>query len=244
MSRVADLVRFYTLLDWLKQRVGGTRMLSELGNFRDWPNAGLYLFFEPSEKRSDSGDGFRIVRVGTHALREGSRSTLRQRLGQHRGRASGVGGNHRGSIFRLLIGQALLARGDLSHCGSWGVKGEAAKAAAKLSISREALASSEAPVEQAVTQYIANMQFLWLKIDDKPGPNSLRGVIERNAIALLSNHERTTLDLPSHRWLGHASDRPLVRSSGLWNQRHVSEAYDPAFLDIFETIIKQTGRDG
>ncbi len=242
MSRLADLVRFYVLLDRLKQRVGGTRVLANLGSFRDWPDCGVYLFFEPSEVRSDSGEGPRIVRVGTHALGEGSRSTLRQRLGQHRGRASG-GGNHRGSIFRLLIGQALLARGGLTHCSSWGVKGDAAKASAALGMSREALASVEAPVEQAVTHYIGTMPFLWLNIDDIPGPNTLRGVIERNTLALLSNHGRTPLDSPSPRWLGHASDRPLVRGSGLWNQRHVVETHDPAFLDIFEMKIAQTGRD-
>ena len=110
MSRLADLVRFYALLDRLEQRVGGTRVLANLGSFRDWPNCGVYLFFEPSEERSDSGEGPRIVRVGTHALGERSRSTLRQRLGQHRGRTSG-GGNHRGSIFRLLIGQTLFGAG-------------------------------------------------------------------------------------------------------------------------------------
>ena len=242
MSRLNDLVRFYTLLDRLEQRVGGMRVLANLGTFRDWPNCGVYLFFEPSEMRSDSGEGPRIVRIGTHALREGSRSTLRQRLGQHRGRASGGSGNHRGSIFRLLIGQALLARGELAHCSSWGVKGDAAKASAELGMNREMLASAEAPVEQAATHHIGTMQFLWVNIDDKPGPNSLRGVIERNAIALLSNHGRTPLDSPSLRWLGHDSDRPLVRSSGLWNQRHVAETHDPAFLKRFELMITQTGR--
>lgn len=76
MSRIADLVRFYTLVDRLKQRVGGTRTLASLGSFRDWPNRGVYLFFEPSETRSDSGEGPRIVRVGTHGLNQGRRSTL------------------------------------------------------------------------------------------------------------------------------------------------------------------------
>ena len=242
MSRLADLVRFYALLDRLKQRVGGTRVLANLGSFRDWPNCGVYLFFEPSEARSDSGKGPRIVRVGTHALGEGSRSTLRQRLRQHRGRASG-GGNHRGSIFRLLIGQALLARGGLAHCSSWGVKGDATKAFTALGMSREALTSAETPVEQAVTNYLGTMLFLWLNIDDEPGPKSLRGVIECNAIALLSNYGRTSFDLPSPQWLGHVSDRPLVRASGLWNQRHVKETHDPAFLDIFEMMIAQTRAD-
>ncbi len=93
MGRLEDIVRFYTLLDRLKQRVGGSRTLANIVNYRDWPNRGVYLFFEPSEVRSDSGKGPRVVRIGTHALGKGTRSTLRQRLGQHRGRASG-GGNH------------------------------------------------------------------------------------------------------------------------------------------------------
>jgi len=87
------------------------------------------------------------------------------------------------------------------------------------------------------------MSFLWLGIDDQPGPDSLRAVIERNAIALLSNHERAAVDPPSPGWLGHSSDRPLVRRSGLWNQRHVEEAYDPTFLDVFQKIIEQNGQN-
>ena len=241
MSRLTDLGHFYALLGQLTQRVGGVRTLASFGSFRDWPHRGVYLFFEHSEVRRDSGEGLRVVRVGTHALSAGSRSTLRQRLGQHRGVASG-GGNHRGSIFRLLIGQALLAQGGLAHCNSWGVKGDTSKASAALSMSREALVIAEAPVEQAVTHYIAAMPFLWLDIDDDPGPDSLRRTIERNAIALLSNHGRTPLDSPSPRWLGHSSDRSLVRDSGLWNQRHVDETHDPVFLEVLEAIIaRQVG---
>ena len=181
MGRLDDIVRFYALLDRLRRSLGGSRTLANIGSYRDWPKRGIYLFFEPGEVRSDSGNGPRVIRLGTHALGKGSRSTLRQRLGQHRGRTSG-GGNHRGSIFRLLIGQALLARGELVPCKSWGVKSDAAKASLALDVDREALAMAEAPVEQGVTHYISTMPFLWLDIDDEPGLDSLRGVIERNAI--------------------------------------------------------------
>src|SRR5713101_2297301 len=51
------------------------------------------------------------------------------------------------------------------------------------------------------SRYIAVMPFLWLNINDEPGPNSLRGAIEHNTIALLSNHGRMPLDLPSLGWL-------------------------------------------
>ncbi len=240
MSRIDDLVRFYSLVDSLSKRVGGPRVLADLGRFRDWPNRGVYLFFEPFEMRSDSGKGPRIVRVGTHALAEGRGTTLRQRLGQHRGLKSG-GGNHRGSIFRLLVGQALSARRDIAQCRSWGVAGTAAKASAALGISPEALADAEAPVERAVTNYIGTMPFLWLDIGDEPGAASLRGFVERNAIALLSNQGQPALDPPSSNWLGRFSDRPLVRASGVWNQRHVVETHDPRFLDAFDAVVAQTG---
>jgi hypothetical protein len=165
-------------------------------------------------------------------------STLRQRLGQHRGGLSG-GGNHRGSIFRLLVGQALLAKGDLPGCTSWGVKGTAADASASLGIDREKLASAEAPVEQAVSAYLGTLPFLWVSADDEPSPDSLRGVIERNAIGLLSNYGRAVFDPPSADWLGHFSNRARVRGSGLWNQRHVDETYDPTFLNAFEMMISK-----
>ena len=86
------------------------------------------------------------------------------------------------------------------------------------------------------------MPFLWLNIDDSPGPKSLRGIMERNAIALLSNYQRMPLDPPTPGWLGHSSDRELVCGSGLWNQKHVEETHDPAFLDVFEMLIAQSGR--
>ena len=90
-----------------------------------------------------------------------------------------------------------------------------------------------------MTNYIGAMPFLWIDIDDEPGPGSLRGVIERNSIALLSNHKRMPLDPPLSSWLGYSSDRQLVRGSGLWNQRHVEETHDPMFLDVLEKMIQQ-----
>jgi hypothetical protein len=177
------------------------------------------------------------VRIGTHALGLGSHSTLRLQFKQHRGTAFG-GGNHRGSIFRLLVGQALLARGDVAQCASWGVKGDPSKAAVTLGMNRAAMIAGESVVEASVTKYIGSLPFLWLDIDDEPGPESARGYIERNAIALLSNHQRPAIDAPSDAWLGHSSNRELVRASGLWNQRCVTETHEPAFLDRLAELIE------
>ena len=68
---------------------------------------------EDGEIRSDSGTGPRIVRVGTHALTEGSGTKLWSRLSPHGGQPKSGGGNHRGSIFRLIVGTAIMARGGL-----------------------------------------------------------------------------------------------------------------------------------
>jgi hypothetical protein len=124
------------------------------------------------------------------------------------------------------------------------VKGDASKASALLGIDHAALAGAEAPVEQEVSRYLAAMPFLWLEINDEPGPNSQRDAIERNSIALLSNHDRTTVDPPSKDWLGHRSGRPLVRTSGLWNQRHVEKTHHEGFLDTFEKMIELMGTAG
>ena len=59
------------------------------------------------EDRSDTGSGPRIIRVGTHALKTGSRTTLWTRLSQHKGQPGSGGGNHRGLIFRLIGGRAV-----------------------------------------------------------------------------------------------------------------------------------------
>ena len=92
-------------------------------------------------------------------------------------------------------------------------------------------------VELCISKYIGQMPFLWLDVRDDPGPNSKRGFIERNAIALLSNYGRPAVDGPSTEWLGQYSNRERVRRSGLWNSNHVDEAYDSSFLDEMELRI-------
>ena len=226
-ARIHHLKRFYDLLADLEQQLGGARTLSQCDGRMSWPQRGVYFFREPGEDRSNTGSGSRVVRVGTHALKSGSSTKLWTRLSQHRGQARSGGGNHRGSIFRLIVGTALIER-DGNEFPTWG-KGSSAP--------RE-IRQGEVPLEQAVSKVIGAMPFLWLAITDEPGPDSLRGYVERNAIALLSNHCREPLDPPSSNWLGHSCDRDRVRGSGLWNQNHVDEQYDPSFLDTLESLIQ------
>ena len=222
--RLEDLIHFYRLIDRLAAGRAGGRRLGECHGRLDWPRRGVYFFFEPGERRSETGVGSRVVRVGTHALARTSQTTLWNRLAQHRGTKMGQG-NHRGSIFRLLVGQALLARDDLD-VPSWGVGSSLGAAARRFRTSRDSLAAREAPVENRVSSILGGMRLVVLEIEDEPGPTTLRGYIERNAIALLSNHGRAPIDAPSPDWLGGRSPRDRVRGSGLWNQEHVEGNHD------------------
>jgi hypothetical protein len=85
MDMHADLIRFYEALGSLEGHLGGKRTLAGCDGRMSWPARGVYFFFEPGEVRSDTGMGPRVVRVGTHALTASSRSSLWQRLSQHRG---------------------------------------------------------------------------------------------------------------------------------------------------------------
>lgn len=129
MTAIDDLETFFQLLGDLEDRVGGKRLLAECHGRMNWPERGVYFFFEPGERRGAPGQGARVVRVGTHALKTGGRTTLWKRLSQHKGSAQTGGGNHRGSIFRLLIGDALIRRDDRADQATWGIKGDAGAAA-------------------------------------------------------------------------------------------------------------------
>lgn len=212
------------------ERRHGTRRLIESHGRMTWPGRGVYFFFEAGETRSNGDATPRVVRVGTHALTASSTTSLWKRLSQRRGPHSNGVGNHRGSIFRLLIGDALMKRFPQSACSTWG-QGASAPADVR---------AGERQLETLVSDHIGGMPFLCLGVEDEPGPDSLRGFIERNAIGLLSNCHRKQLDPPSSGWLGRLSSRERVRASGLWNSNHVDEQYDPKFLDVMEDLTQKT----
>ncbi len=85
------------------------------------------------------------------------------------------------------------------------------------------------------------MPFLWVEVDDEASKNSMRGYIERNAIAMLSNSARPedeSIDPASAQWLGNRSASEKVRRSGLWNCQHVQGRYDPAFLNLLRQFAE------
>ena len=228
MSKISCLDRFYDLLHELEENVGGRRRLGDCHGRMNWPERGVYFFFEPGEMRSVKSSSQRVVRVGTHALTNKSKTTLWNRLSQHRGTKSSGGGNHRGSVFRKLAGYAIGQKSPGLMPDSWG-KGQTAP---------KAIRDNEHPHEVRVSEYLAEMTFLSVSIPDAPGPDSMRGIIERNAIALLSGYHESSPDKPGSNWLGSHSTREKVRRSGLWNNNHVDEDYDPAFLNDFEKLIR------
>jgi hypothetical protein len=236
-KRLQDIKKFYSLLGNLEEKIGSKRTLADCTGRMDWPERGVYFFFEPGEYRATSGEGLRVTRVGTHGLKTGSSSTLWKRLRQHRGTLSGSrpgGGNHRGSVFRLHVGTALINRDDWQDetAAHWGIDSSASSE----------IRDEEYPLEKAVSDYIRKMPFLWLDILDEPGPDSLRGFVEQNAIALLSNFGagNKSIDPPSKNWLGNWAASTAISNSGLWNVNHVSDKIHPDFIGIFGNLIKRS----
>lgn len=226
-DREFDRLRLHDLLDRLAEQQGGRRRLAECHGRLVWPSHGVYFFYEDGETTTAGRP--RVVRVGTHALTATSRTTLWRRLRQHRGAVGGRTpgrGDHRGSIFRLHVGAALIRRDQLPDelLASW---------LARKPVTRH---PAEPGVERAVSALITAMPFTWLAVPNAPDGTSARGDIERNAIALLAHSPS------SASWLGRHAAGSAVRNSGLWNVNHVNESYDRGFLDrLGERIAASTG---
>jgi hypothetical protein len=134
-------------------------------------------------------------------------------------------------VFRKRIGEALIERHGLhDQYPHWG-EGSSAGRDKRL---------DELQLERRVSDYIRDLPFLWVAIDDEPSPESDRAYIERNTIALVSNYQKDSIDSRGNDWLGTASRSEKIRQSGLWNVDHVNESYDSAFLDRLETSIEVT----
>jgi hypothetical protein len=227
--RIVHLRRFYEILADLESKLGGMRQLAQCSGHTTWPQRGVYFFFERGEMRFCSGAGLRVVRVGTHAISHGACTTLWNRLAQHKG-TNKLSGNHRGSVFRKLVGQAFAARDPNIAVSSWG-KGSSAK---------RNIREEERSLEIAVSRYIGEMPLLWLTVEDPASTQSRRSYIERNAIALLSDALTApgeSPDPPSTEWLGLDCPHLDVARSGLWNSNHIAEQYEPQFLDELERLV-------
>ncbi len=219
-----DIERFYALAARLEEGLGGKLTLKQCEAGHIKPVSGVYLFFEPGEKRRH-GKFPRVTRVGTQQVSRGSKATLWSRLRAHRGPDGGLG-NHRGSVFRRHVGRAIIARDSLAGLESWEDKKPTDPAA-------------EQALERLVSAYIGNLSFLYLAVEDPAGPDSDRAYLERNIIGLLAGTE-APLDPPSPDWLGRFSPEPGIQKSGLWNLDFLGRPYDHEFLDILEEYVLVT----
>ncbi len=233
MTRREDIDRLYRLFEDLEQTVGGKQKLKDCTGYMDWPNRGVYIFFASDEYR-ESGDQLRVTRIGTHAVSRASGTSLWDRLRTHRGAQRGTyesGGNHRGSVFRKRVGEAFVERDDRhDEYPYWG-EGSSAKRERRL---------DELEMKRRVSDYLRDLPFLWLNVDDEPSAESQRAYIEQNTIALLSNYQRGAVDIRSDDWLGKHSRTKKICESGLWNVNHVDEDYNPEFLDGLSEAIENT----
>jgi len=236
VTRRDDIDRLYGLLDDLERRVGGARKLKNCTGYMDWPDRGVYAFLEPGETRAAT-DGRRVTRVGTHAVSRGSATSLWNRLKAHYGTGDRSadhphGGNHRGSVYRERVGEAIVEKYGLDDdYPDWGRRWS------KVDRERSVVSDEEYTLERRVSAYVREQPFLWVPLDDEPGPDSDRAFVERNAIALLGNVGVSAVDPRADCWLGRHSRSRAIRESGLWNVEGVDEAHDPAFLDRLATAV-------
>lgn len=219
--------KFYELIRCLENGLSGKKRVSELDG-KCLPAKGIYLFFEDGEVRKLKNE-LRVTRVGTHGVSMGAKSTLWNRLKTHKGKHD-LGGNHRGSIFRLHIGNAIINKNNNRQLYSnWGVGQSAGKD----------ITAAENDLETEVSLYIAQMKLLWLSVGDASGPASDRAYLEKNIIGLLSQSNKP-IDPPSADWLGNYSLKDIIRKTGLWNLDHTGYKYDPRFLDVLEEYVGMT----
>lgn len=226
-KRRMDIEAFYLLLAELENGLGGMRCFGKCTGALDWPDRGLYLFFDHEETRLFDPTAQRVIRVGTHAVSEGSKSTLWQRLKTHRGNEDGSG-SHRGSIFRCHIGTAILNQRQ-NRIPTWG----------DIASANSEARASEAKMELEVSSYLAKLNLLWIDIGDGPSKFSDRAYLEQNIIALLSGPDGP-LDVGEENWLGYSCPNMAVQRSGLWNVNYTDFEYDPHFLDVFKFYIDVT----
>ncbi|MGY3362470.1 hypothetical protein ACVWZK_009133 [Bradyrhizobium sp. GM0.4] len=145
LDRIAGVDELYSIFD----RIHGAGHIKTLREALEGslPDQGVYFFFDPTEKTRFSQTVPRLVRIGTHGVSSGSRATLRDRLRTHLGTSDGYG-NHRSSVFRLHVGEALIRRDGLrDKYPDWGLGQN----------STGAVRDNEKPLERAVSEILGSL---------------------------------------------------------------------------------------
>lgn len=192
------------------------------------PSQGVYYFFDANEPTRYSANLPRLVRIGTHAISAGSKATLRDRLRAHFGTNDGYG-NHRSSVFRLHVGEAIIRRDSLrSRYPKWG-SGQSAD---------RSVSESERGLERMVSSYVSNLRLLCVDVSDTANKASARSKIERNSIALFTEN-LISLEPPSSEWLGLHSAHDVISSLGLWNIKETGGVADLSIVKVIKNCIEK-----
>lgn len=222
MTRLDDLETFYELMERLEEYTGGRRRLGSCDPKKDRSDGGVYFFFEKGERRSGSGKGKRVVRVGIC-------DSYRDRISRkHKGPAADM---VRGSVFRKWVHSALFLKHRRTEFADWPNITEENIAGMLEVLSPD----RQLRLARATSKHMWPMELLFVPIDEK---NAQR-YIEKNTIKLLSEYRKDPIDPPSRRWLGRHTWSERIRCSGLWNSDHVSGGHDPGFLDRLEEYVDE-----
>lgn len=171
------------------------------------PANSIYLFFERGEVVPIGDHAIdRIVRVGTHT----ADGRFPRRIRDH------YRGDRRASVFRYLVGSALLHRADpgTSRLITWAY-GEG-------SMVRDIEADVDATLAETFT-------FASISVDRRED----RLAFERGLIALLAQHPAAP---PSPTWLGRFAGHPAIRRGGLWNTQQTGA--DPLTPEGFDRLVR------
>jgi hypothetical protein len=220
LDRTDAVQAFYGIVEHMNAKSAILPLREALQN--PLPDQGVYFFFDPTEETRFSTQLGRLVRVGTHAVSAGSRATLRDRLRAHLGTSDGYG-NHRSSVFRLHVGEAIIRRdGIRKRFPEWG-NGQSSSASVR---------ERERPLERKVSDVISKLHVANVKVADRAAKMSARSALERLTIALFTENYQP-VDPPGPQWLGRHSAHDVISKVGLWNLREVGSKAD---LRVIETI--------
>lgn len=218
--------RFKILLKKLWRHQKGGIQIANCSGKTELPNRGIYFILDHQKSAKTMP---RIVRVGTHAVSHGAKTSLWNRLSTHRGTLDGRG-SHRSSIFRSHVGRAIMKKNPkTSWPTTWSV-GQQAPAEIR---------EQEVLLEREVSRHIGALGVLWLNVPDEPHANSDRAYIERGVIGLLSRFGLLTPNTHGN-WLGSYSHDWRIAASGIWNLDHIFSFPDPHLLDVLEKYVNVT----
>jgi len=229
MNRQQQIDEFYDLMVMVEQKFSKQRLADM--NKKNVPEKGVYFFFEGTELRDNKLDG-RIVRIGTHGVQNLSKATMYNRLSNHRG-SKKLLGNHRGSVFRELVGRALIQRDNIEDYQHWGSRAQKGN---------KEVRNSEKEMEVTVSQYLSQMKFIVLEVPGDSSKDNDRAYIERNSIALLSNFNKKAIDAPSEKWLGNFTGDNKIVKSGLWNRDYVDREVEVGLWDKIQFYLREMKR--